>query len=392
MDIEDKDIELKSEEIQEILSRPPHALIRWGITVFFMVISFLFIGGCFFSYPDTVEAGITITTENPPAWIVARSTGKLKEVFLKDKQKVKAGELIGVVNNPADTREVLLLKKELEAFQINDSMICQGYFTGRLTLGEIQSAYTGFIKSLTEYRDFLKLDLYKEKEEAARRELNEYQIYISHLHNEVNLNKEQQAYLASKRGTEQMQTTLSSARIQEAKLHQTIVEIQLEQNQKANSLQVALQTAYDQLQVSINNWKLAYLFTAPTDGILSYNEVWQKNQNITAGDKVFSVVAENSGAVIGKVKSGQRVNIRLTGYPYMEYGFLTGKVSSISLLSNEDSYTVTVELPDTLQTSYNHILEFQGELSGSAEVLTDERSFTVRLLGPLRYLWEKYSL
>lgn len=431
MDIEDKDIELKSEEIQEILSRPPHALIRWGITVFFMVISFLFIGGCFFSYPDTVEAGITITTENPPAWIVARSTGKLKEVFLKDKQKVKAGELIGVVNNPADTREVLLLKKELEAFQINDSMICQGHFTGRLTLGEIQSAYTGFIKSLTEYRDFLKLDLYKEKEEAARRELNEYQIYISHLHNEVNLNKEelklalssysreeilykkglvsasdyekeQQAYLASKRGAEQMQTTLSSARIQEAKLHQTIVEIQLEQNQKANSLQVVLQTAYDQLQVSINNWKLAYLFTAPTDGILSYNEVWQKNQNITAGDKVFSVVAENSGAVIGKaklpvsnsgkVKSGQRVNIRLTGYPYMEYGFLTGKVSSISLLSNEDSYTVTVELPDTLQTSYNHILEFQGELSGSAEVLTDERSFTARLLGPLRYLWEKYSL
>lgn len=110
---------------------------------------------------------------------------------MKDKQKVKAGELIGVVNNPADTREVLLLKKELEAFQINDSMICQGYFTGRLTLGEIQSAYTGFIKSLTEYRDFLKLDLYKEKEEAARRELNEYQIYISHLHNEVNLNKEE---------------------------------------------------------------------------------------------------------------------------------------------------------------------------------------------------------
>ena len=84
-----------------------------------------------------------------------------------------------------------------------------------------------------------------------------------------------------------MQTTFSSARIQEAKLHQTIVEIQLEQNQKANSLQVALQTAYDQLQVSINNWKLAYLFTAPTDGILSYNEVWQKNQNITAGGKYF---------------------------------------------------------------------------------------------------------
>ena len=52
MDIED--IELKSEEIQEILSRPPHALKRWGITVYFMVISILFIVGCIFSYPDTV--------------------------------------------------------------------------------------------------------------------------------------------------------------------------------------------------------------------------------------------------------------------------------------------------------------------------------------------------
>lgn len=116
---------------------------------------------------------------------------KIKGSLLERQAKVKAGELIGVVNNPADTWEVLLLKKELEAFQISDSMICQDHFTGRLTLGEIQSAYTGFIKSLTEYRDFLKLDLYKEKEEAARRELNEYQIYISHLHNEVNLNKEE---------------------------------------------------------------------------------------------------------------------------------------------------------------------------------------------------------
>ena len=413
------------------MSRPPHALIRWGITVFFIVISFLFIGGCFFSYPDTVEANITITTENPPAWIVARSTGKLKEVFMKDKQKVKAGELIAVVNNPADTRKVLSLKKELEVFQISDSMICQSHFAGQLSLGDIQPAYTSFLKTLTEYRDFLRLNLYREKEAAARRELKEYQVYISHLHNEVNLNKEelkialssykreetlykkglistfdyekeQQAYLSSKRGTEQMQTTLSSARIQEAKLHQTIAEIQLEQNQKANNLQVALQTAYDQLQVSINDWSLTYLLITPTDGILSYNEVWQKNQNITAGDKVFSVVAENPGSVIGKaklpvsnsgkVKPGQRVNIRLAGYPYMEYGFLTGKVSSISLLPNEDSYTVTVALPDTLQTSYNHLLEFQGELLGNAEVLTDERSFTARLFSPLKYLWEKYSL
>ena len=60
---DEKDIELRCEEVQEILTRPPHALIRWGITIFFGVLALLFIGGCFFKYPDIVSAEITITTE-----------------------------------------------------------------------------------------------------------------------------------------------------------------------------------------------------------------------------------------------------------------------------------------------------------------------------------------
>ena len=79
---------------------------------------------------------------------------------------------------------------------------------------------------------------------------------------------------------------------------------------------------------------MTYLFISPAGGILSYNNVWQKNQNVNSGDKVFSIVASQTGDIIGKiklpvngsgkVKSGQRVNISVTGYPYMEFGFLTG--------------------------------------------------------------------
>jgi hypothetical protein len=49
MEKEEKDIELRCEEVQEILTRPPHALVRWGITVFFTVLALFFIGGCFFN-------------------------------------------------------------------------------------------------------------------------------------------------------------------------------------------------------------------------------------------------------------------------------------------------------------------------------------------------------
>lgn len=411
---EEKDIELRCEEVQEILTRPPHALVRWGITVFFSVLALVFIGGCFFKYPDVVSAEITVTTEHPPVWIVARGSGKIKEVYGKDREQVEAGKIIAVLENPAETKDVLLLGEVLQDFCLTDSCINSIEFPERLALGSIQAVYATFIKSLTDYRNFLSLDLYEQKIEATRKELQEYRNYIKHLKRQAELDKEQvriaetvhsrekklfgegltaqsdyeeakQVFLNRQQGQEQMMTSLSSAKIQEAQLQQNILETRMEQSREANSLGTALKAAYNELQVSIEDWKMTYLFISPAGGILSYNNVWQKNQNVNSGDKVFSIVASQTGDIIGKiklpvngsgkVKSGQRVNISVTGYPYMEFGFLTGTVVSVSLLTDSDSmYTVTVSLPQDLCTSYGKVLDFNGELTGTAEVMTDERS------------------
>lgn len=424
----EREIELHSQEVHEILTRPPRALVRWGITVFFVVIVLLFAGGCFFRYPDTLEAEVIITTENPPVWIIARSTGKLKEIYLSDRHEVKQGELIATIENPAETEEVIRLKRQLAAFTPTDSCICQAHFADNRALGPVQSSYSFFVKSLQTYRDFLLLDLYGEREEATRKELKEYRNYIAHLNRQANLNAAeielaqkmhdrektlfsrgiiseadfenvQQNFLSRRQNAEQLQVTLSSARIQEAKLSQALIELSLERNREANQLLTSVRTSYDDLLVDISNWELSFLFTAPADGILSYNDVWQKNQHLNLGDKAFSVVATQPGEIIGKVKlpsmgsgkvaAGQRVNIHVKGYPHMEYGYLTGEVAAISLLSNEEYYTVTVKLPQDMRTSYRKQLSFNGELSGIAEIITDERSLTMRLLSPLRYLWEK---
>lgn len=427
---EEKDIELRCEEVQEILTRPPHALVRWGITAFFSVLALFFIGGCFFKYPDVVSAQITVTTEHPPVWIVARGSGKIKEVYGKDRERIEAGKIIAVLENPAETEDVLLLEEALQDFCLTDSCVHGILFPEHLALGSIQAVYATFIKSLTDYRNFLSLDLYEQKIEATRKELQEYRNYIVHLKRQAELDKEQvriaetvhsrekklfgegltaqsdyeeakQVFLNRQQGQEQMMTSLSSAKIQEAQLQQNILEIRMERSREANSLGTALKAVYNELQVSIEDWKMTYLFISPAGGILSYNNVWQKNQNVNSGDKVFSIVASQTGDIIGKiklpvngsgkVKSGQRVNISVTGYPYMEFGFLTGTVVSVSLLTDSDSmYTVTVSLPQDLCTSYGKVLDFNGELTGTADVMTDERSITGRLLEPLRYLWEKY--
>lgn len=426
----EREIELRSEEVQEILARPPHALVRWGITVFFVALVLFFTGGYFFKYPDVISASVTVTTEHPPIWMVARGSGKIKEVYHKDRDSVWTGNIIAALENPAVTEDVLRLKKRLASFNPADSNACTAQFPESLSLGSIQNAYASFSKSLTDYRNFLSLNLYEQKMEATHRELQEYRNYIAHLNRQTELDKEQvriastvhnrekklfdegltaqseyeeakQTFLNKQQNREQLMTSLSSARIQEAQLQQSIIETQMEKSRESNNLDIALKTAYNELLVSINDWELTYLFVSPASGILSYNHIWQKNQNVGSGDKVFSIVAQDPGNIIGKIKlpaggsgkvmPGQRVNISVTGYPYMEFGFLTGKVVSVSLLADEEStYTVTVNLPQDLRTSYGRTLEFKGELTGTAEVMTDERSVTERLFSPLRYLWEKY--
>ena len=430
MEEQEKDIELRSEEVQEILTRPPHALVRWGITVFFGLLALFFIGGCFFKYPDTVDATVTVTTEHPPVWIVARGSGKLKELYRHDRDSVYAGDIIAVLDNPAITSDVLALKEELAGFAITDSCVLAMKFTERWALGSIQAAYASFLRNLTDYRNFLTLDLYEQKVEATVRELNEYRNYIGHLQRQVELDKQQssiaetvhdrekglyedgltakaeyekaqQELLSKRQGTEQLMTSLSTARIQEAQLEQSMIETKMEREREKNTQLTALKTALDELKTQMDDWELSFLFVSPANGILSYNDVWQKNQNVNGGDKVFSIVAEDTGAIIGKiklpdsgsgkVKPGQRVNISVTGYPYMEFGFLTGQVQTVSLLADEaGTYTVTVSLPQELNTSYGKTLDFSGELAGTAQILTDERSVTARLLSPLQYLWEKY--
>lgn len=430
MEEQEKDIELRSEEVQEILTRPPHALVRWGITVFFGLLALFFIGGCFFKYPDTVDATVTVTTEHPPVWIVARGSGKLKELYRHDRDSVYAGDIIAVLDNPAVTSDVLALKEELAGFAITDSCVLAMKFTERWALGSIQAAYASFLRNLTDYRNFLTLDLYEQKVEATVRELNEYRNYIGHLQRQVELDKQQssiaetvhdrekglyedgltakaeyekaqQELLSKRQGTEQLMTSLSTARIQEAQLEQSMIETKMEREREKNTQLTALKTALDELKTQMDDWELSFLFVSPANGILSYNDVWQKNQNVNGGDKVFSIVAEDTGAIIGKIKlpdsgsgkvrPGQRVNISVTGYPYMEFGFLTGQVQTVSLLADEaGTYTVTVSLPQELNTSYGKTLDFSGELAGTAQILTDERSVTARLLSPLQCLLEKY--
>jgi len=82
----------------------------------------------------------------------------------------------------------------------------------------------------------------------------------------------------------------------------------------------------------------------------------------------------------GKIQIGQRVNLKFANYPYLEYGVVKAVVSKISSIPNGDYYAVEVNLPGRMVSTFGKKFEFQQELKGTAEIITEERSLLDRIL------------
>jgi hypothetical protein len=63
-------IELRSESVQDILTQPPHWMIRWGNTIIFIILLLILVMSYIIKYPEFVPAPIVVTSQE--------STGKIR--------------------------------------------------------------------------------------------------------------------------------------------------------------------------------------------------------------------------------------------------------------------------------------------------------------------------
>ena len=82
-------IKLRSEEVQEILTKVPNWIIRRGNALFLILILLLLFISWLIKYPDIIASEAIITTEIPPQKEYAVISGKFDTLFVKDNQKVK---------------------------------------------------------------------------------------------------------------------------------------------------------------------------------------------------------------------------------------------------------------------------------------------------------------
>lgn len=106
-----KDIELRSEEVQEVMNHISPWVVRCGITVLAVILLMVLVGCWIFRYPDTLAAEVTLATEEPPAFVLSHATGKLDTLYVKNGSLVSADADLGVIGNAASSEDVRFLRR-----------------------------------------------------------------------------------------------------------------------------------------------------------------------------------------------------------------------------------------------------------------------------------------
>jgi len=423
------DIELRSEEFQEVLGKVPPWILRWGITALTVIVVILLIGSAIIKYPDVIPAQIVLTGSTPPAAIVAHASGKLKKLYVTDNQEVKTDDYLAVIDNPAKTEDVLNLKQFLDYFVVPNHNDGNTDFLPdkNLQVGNLQSLYSSFYTTVFDYLEYKRLSYYPQKKMMTLERITQYEKQYNTLLNQQRITEDQfviaqkqynrdsilhkkgvladeefetteNSFLQSRTSLENMRSNLNNTQIQIGQLKESLLDTEQQGTEKLNDLQTQLQSLTSQLKTGIEDWKLNYALQAPIDGKVTFSKFWIENQNISADEEVFTVVPDSASQIIGKamltitrsgkVKIGQKVNIHLQNFPENEYGILRGTVQHISLAPAQTGetayYSVEIALTNGLVTTYKKELPYLPNMQGQADIITEDLSLLWRLVLPLK--------
>lgn len=427
---EDTTFELRSEEVQDILTKVPHWMIRWGTMLIFVIIFMLFFVSWFIKYPDVVNTQIVITTNIPPEKVVSKSSGRIEAILVKDKSVVSKNSTLAIIENTANYKDVFLLKSIVDQYNINDPKKAFPFaLLKNAQLGEIESAFAVFQKDyqaeqlnknlqpfevenraqisekvqIKERLDILQQqkvinesELQLQKNEIARFETLFNKGIISAQEMEV----KKLSYLQAQKSYKSLLTSISqlkSSLIDNSKLSQNT---QISGTKEEVTLGRNMAQSFYQLKKVMRDWELAYTLKSSVSGVVTFLQVWTENQTINVGDNVFSIIPDTKNGFVGKVKApalnsgkikvGQTVNIRLANFPDREFGVLRGKIRNISLVPDKDgNLLLDVALPNGLETSYKKQIIFQQEMKGNAEIVTEDLRLIERVLYQFKSIFEQ---
>jgi multidrug efflux pump subunit AcrA (membrane-fusion protein) len=410
-----------SEEVQEIIGQPPKWITRWGISILAALIILMLIGAYFFKYPIIVSTSFTLTTVNPPVPLFANSTGRIVKWFVKDHDIVRDGEIIAILESTSSLESIqhleTFLNSSAEDWKTN---VVNNLPPNLLPLGEIDEGYTRFKKAYTNLNLCMsnstllnKISITKERirnqeasielsEKQWQIKLQEFQLAkesfaldsIAYLRGygttKVDFHRAIQTFLSQKSAVLSMEGTIRVEKFMLLEMKESLAELLVSREDEIKSHIQTLEESYLTLNSQIREWYSKYAFVSPIDGRITLTNFWSENQTIISGNKLATIIPTQETVIIarsyipasalGRVETGQSVNIKLSGFPYTQYGILRGRITSISLVPEKEGYVAEIALEKGMSSTYNETLKFVHQMDGIAEIITHDSRLLKRLI------------
>ncbi|TAE24780.1 MAG: HlyD family efflux transporter periplasmic adaptor subunit [Cytophagales bacterium] len=382
---------LQAPELDEILTRPPASLVRWGITLLFALGLLLVAASWFIRYPDVLKGSIVITTERPPVRVYSRATGRLVKLLVPDTATVQAGQVLAEIENTTHLENVPVVRSL-------SRQVLQGLRGGAqvvqwpnptLTFGDLQTEVNNLIRQYTEYRR-LRTDAYARQQLAMLdRQIADYRrlvavnetqatingqefanvehtyntnrkLYEDKIYSRLDFLKEENTYLAKKKESETYRRTAIENSLTLSEREKQRQTLQHDTQEKQLQLETGIRQSISTIENVLQTWQQNYVLKAPTTGKLAYLKTLNTNDFVRTNDTLFALVTPAQPLVgfvtistqrLGKLRIGQRVIIRLDDYPYEEFGILRGVVEQLAPSTNRQAYRVRVRMANGLQTA-----------------------------------------
>lgn len=420
----EENINLRSDEVQEIMSHVPHWMIRSGISLMFLLIVVLIAIAWFVRYPDVIQGSVTVSTKQPPTRLVAKNSGELETLFFTDGATVQQGDVLATIGNSfsEEARNYLdaicsEIKKQLATekltIQFNDD---------DLNLGSTYQSYIGLKSSLLEYQNFLlnnpiqfEISMIQEQIQnysslrvvsnqqfkTAEKELKnahkkfeiDKKMYQEKVISKVQFYQAEQEFIQVENNVKNYKKTAVENSITITDLKRELNQLKQEHQSSKTAFIRRINLGLDDIQNALDQWKLNYQITGPAGGRLTYLKNLNENEYIPAETPLFAILSDDQEYIgyidipksgSGKLKVGQKVRARIDKYPYQEFGQLNGKITEISPLANEDVYRVKFLFTNGMRSSYGKLFEYTPEMSGTADIITENVSILARIFNKFR--------
>ncbi len=420
--------EIQSPELQEVMSEIPGSFLKWGLFLFFAIILSIVAVSYFINSPSIVTAPVTITSYNSPAPMIAKSGGKLSKLFVNNEEHVSEKQPIALIQNTAEwvhIEQVDYFSDSIKQISEWENIVTNKIPPSQLSLGEVQNSYSKFLSLFLQFKEYMSQlyipsKLFLLEKQIARQEeyilelknqeqlskedlqltLNSYQrdsnLYLkSNYSISINqLEKSKQTLLQKQVSFSSLKSSIKNNETSTLKMKETRLDLQVQLSKEIQQYKLGLDEAFQLLQYSVDQWKEKYLIESPINGKITFTSFWNVNQIIKAGEVFATVIPEDPSRIIvrasvpvsglGRVKVGQDVKIKLSGFPYMEFGVINGRIKSLSLVPVDNAYIAEIDLVSGMKSTYNRDIGFISEMTGTADIITENSRLINKFIKPIK--------